>query len=232
MTERIELKREGREFAKGGNRRCFAHPDDLAKCIKVAREDRTAGIRKQLAPFPYNLRPTSYYDENWQERKAFLAIEKTVGTAAFELVPRYYGLIETDLGTGLCSELIRDSDNRISITLKQYIWQFGVTNRLSLKLEKFKDLWWNLGMPSRNLLLHNIVVQQRDDEIHRIVVIDGLGWPSFPTVIANIPLLARYKAGRKVTRMEHMVTALLGRRLSGGDWGHHGWMEESARNTM
>jgi hypothetical protein len=232
MTEPIALKLNGREFAQGGNRRCFVHPDDPAKCIKVAREDRTAEIRKRSARFPYNLRPASYYDENWQERKAFLAIEKSVGLAAFELVPRYYGMVETDLGPGLCSELVRDSDNRISITLKQFVWQFGMTNPLSLKLEEFKSLWRDLGMPSRNLLLHNIVVQQREMEIDRIVVIDGLGWPSFSTFISKIPLLAQYKAGRKVTRMEHMVTSLLGTRSSGGDWGHHGWMDESARNTM
>lgn len=220
-------------FSSGGNRLVFIDPDDEMICIKLARPERSPEKKRAAKSFPNNLRTLAYFDENVSDMSVYKHLDASVGEQAYDLVPRCYGYIETNLGRGLSFEMIKDSDHKISLTLKQYVWEFGWTNTLKQALEPFLESWQTLGMPSRNLLLHNIVVQQmhhaEHSEIQRLVVIDGLGWPDIIPLAYYIKPLAKWKAKRKSARLIKAINALIEKKKTGGDWGLRGWLDDEQR---
>ncbi|WP_116368063.1 YrbL family protein [Parahaliea mediterranea] len=216
-------------FARGGNRLCFVDPRDSRRCIKVQRADRSPRQKRRQAPPWKRLRRLASFDDNQQEAATYRHLQAHCGEAAFSLIPRLYGTVPTSLGPGLCSELLRDSDGRIARTLKHYLWERGEADSLGSVLEAFAQHWTALGMPSRRLLLHNIVVQCDANGPRALKVIDGLGWPDFLPLANHLPALARRKARRRIDHLHQAIAALLARRQARGDFGIHGWLDESRR---
>jgi len=219
-------------FSRGGNRLCFVDPRDPCRCIKIARSDKTPELKRQEKSFPKNLKPLQAFDDNYGEYAVFSRIEKTIGDEAFELIPRCYGFVETDFGDGLCVEMIRDDDGAISLSLKQYLWLYGKEPKLNKLLQQFSKRWQQLGIPSRNLLLHNMLVQQKAGEPHRLMVIDGLGWPDMLPLAYYSKAFACYKAGRRLQKLELAIAALLAKKNNGQDYGVHGWLSEEQRRGV
>jgi len=227
----IEFSSINSAFSSGGNRLCFVDPDNTSRCIKIARPERSPEMKRAAKSFPNNLRSLAYFDENVSDLSVYKRIDNAIGNDAYALIPHCYGSVETNLGLGLSFEMIKDSDEQISMTLKQYIWQNGLTQETQLALDNFMLRWHTLGMPSRNLLLHNIVVQQNDSSIKRLVVIDGLGWPDIVPVAYFSKTIARYKARRKTIRLPIAIQNLIEKKEKGGDWGLRGWMDSEQRKV-
>ncbi len=216
-------------FSRGGNRLCFVHPGDSNRCIKVLRSDRLPAIKRSEKSFPKNLKSLDAFDDNAQEMVVYEKIQKCIGESAFELIPRCYGYLDTNLGAGLCSDMIRDDDGQIAITLKQYLWQYGKTAEILLCIEQFGQRWQELGMPSRNLLLHNIVIQCRNGVPDRLYVIDGLGWSDLFPIGYLLPSQARRKAGKKIRTLAMAIDALLYKKEHKIHYGYHGWITDNKR---
>lgn len=211
----IEFTSLDSAFSSGGNRLCFVDPNDELCCIKIARPERSPEKKRAAKSFPGNLRPLSYFDENMSDEKVYQRISSTIGDEAYTLIARCNGFVETNLGRGLSYEMIRDSDGAISMTLLRYVWQHGVTDDLQVALDLFMFEWARLGMPSRNILLHNIVVQRVESKVSRLIVIDGLGWPDLIPLGYYCKYIARKKAKRKVARLPSIIQKLLGDKAAG-----------------
>jgi len=210
-------------FARGGNRLCFVHPEHPDRCIKVRRPDFTLADLRRTKGFPKNLRPLSWFDDNLEELKVMEDIAARLGEPAFALVSRCFGFEETDMGLGLTSELIRDGDGRIARTLKQHIWDNGYSNDLKTAVQRFGEAWAALGVPSRDLLVHNLVVQfESDGSIRRLVAIDGLGSASAipDRWLPRSALLAR--SARKVANLHERIANLMAARARNEFPGTHG----------
>lgn len=210
-------------FAQGGNRLCFVHPERSDRCIKVRRPDFTLEDLRRKKGFPKNLRPLSWFDDNLEEERVMADISERIGEEAFEVISRCFGFENTDMGHGLTSELVRDGDGRISQTLKQTIWNDGYNEELRAAVERFGSRWINLGIPSRDLLVHNLLVQRDENRrIKRLVMIDGLGSSS---AIPDQWLSHRMKskrAARKVANLNERIQVLLEARSRGEFPGFHG----------
>jgi len=173
MIDLVNIK----PFAQGGNRLCFAHPADKRVCIKVRRTDFTLKDLRRTKPFPKNLRPLTSFDDNLEEYQVLNRLQRKHGDQAFDHISRCYGFADTNLGKGLLSELLRDYDDKISLTIKQHIMEYGISDAFNEALGSFCSFWDSMAIPSRDLLIHNIVVHQFDPEqAPRLVVIDGLGY--------------------------------------------------------
>ncbi|MBN7797017.1 YrbL family protein [Parahaliea mediterranea] len=216
-------------FARGGNRLCFVDPRSPERCIKTLRADRSPAAKRRAAPLFKRLKPLASFDDNRQEARVFRRIERRIGQEAFELIPRLHGFVSTDLGEGLCCDLLRDDDGRIALSLKQYLWQRGRDRWVESALARFGERWRTLGMPSRRLLLHNMVVQCRDGRAERLYVIDGLGWPDMLPLADLVPALARRKAGQRLRDLDNAIEQLLARQARHGDFGIHGWLPDARR---
>ncbi len=212
-------------FAKGGNRLCFVHPELPAKCIKVRRPDFTLEQLRASKGFPKNLRSLASFDDNREEFEVITQLGNRFGEKVFQHISRCYGFIETDLGKGLVLELIRDADQRISTSAKQYLIEQGLTPSFQEALTRLCDFWVTHAVPSRNLLLHNIVVQRDSDgQVARLVVIDGLGSSSLIPV-QWLPVWAqRKKATRKVQNLQSRMAVLLEKISLGKDLGKVGFL--------
>ncbi len=209
-------------FAQGGNRLCFVHPDDPVRCIKVRRPDFTLEDRRRKKGFPKNLRPLSSFDDNLEEYRVMRGLKKRFGDSVFDHVSHCYGFEQTDMGQGLVSELIRDADGRISQTLKKYIWDHGKNDPVQMAIKALSEFWLSECVPSRDLLLHNIVVQLIDTEIKRLVVIDGLGSAGLIPLDAMPVWIQRSKVKRKIMNFHQRIEQLLGQRGSCDFPGFHG----------
>ena len=227
----INLGSVGNAFTQGGNRLCFYHPLDPNICIKVPRPDRTPELRRKQKSFPKSLKPLSRFDENFLEWREVQTINRLIGREAFALIPYYYGMVNTNLGQGLSCEMIRDGDGKISLSLKQYLWEHGLDKIVKAALSQFSKRWVDLGMPSRDLLLHNMVLQQKSQEQPeaRIVVVDGLGWSGLAAIGYYCKWAARRRAAKKITRLQEAITRLLSIKQQQGAWGYHGWLDEKQR---
>lgn len=227
----IDLGTEEDAFTRGGNRLCFIDPRHRDRCIKVLRPDRLPALKRAEKSFPKNLKPLDRFDDNVQEFRVYERIHRAIGPRAHEFIPRLHGWVQTNFGDGLCSDLIRDADGRISITLKQYLWLHGMDGAIERVLTTFSAGWAESGMPSRNLLLHNLVVQSGKDGPGRILVIDGLGWPDLLPLAYYWPALARSKASRKIRSLMKSIESFLPKRGDRSDYGYHGWLEERQRGN-
>ena len=229
QPSRIQLGSVDTAFTKGGNRYCFADPGDARRCIKILREDRSPALKRKNSRFPKNLKPLRYFDDNQQELRVYQKIDRFIGDPAYQVIPRCFGMVQTDLGSGLSTQLVRDDDGRISVTLKQFLWQSGKTEALMAVIDAFSSIWIKLGMPSRNLLMHNVVIQCRDGHPDRLWVIDGLGWSDILPIAYWVPRLARYKAARKIARLPEAMNELIRRREQHQSYGYHGWLNNENR---
>lgn len=202
-----ELGDADNAFAGGDSRLCFVDPLDPAWCIKVLRPDRTPARKRREQSWLKRLKPLQRFDDNLQELRVYRRLEHSIGQAAYRLVPRIDGMISTNLGPGLRSELIRDDDGSISVTLQAYLARNGLDEHLQAALAAFNRAWQALGMPSRRLLLHNIVVQQRAGRPVRLVVVDSLGWADLLPAGYWVAPWARHRAGRKLRYLAALIEA-------------------------
>jgi len=197
-------------FAGGDSRLCFVDPLDPGWCIKILRPDRQPAAKRRQQFLLKRLKPLRRFDENLQEIRVYRHLERSIGQAAYRLIPRIQGLVATDLGPGLRSEMIRDAEGNISLTLQAYLNLHGRTQTLQAMLAAFFRDWQALGMPSRRLLLHNILVQQNKGRPCRLVVVDSLGWADLLPLGYWLAPWARYRAGRKLNYLAALIDASAG----------------------
>ena len=100
----VIVLRDQEPFASGGNRLCFRHPENSKHCLKVIRPDRTPAIRRAEKRFPKNLRPLSTYDENLAEAEILRYLHNNYPIQITQHLPRSFGLVRTDIGTGECRD--------------------------------------------------------------------------------------------------------------------------------
>ena len=217
-------------FAQGGNRLCFVHPEDSLRCIKVRRPDFTLEDRRREKGFPKNLKPLSSFDDNREEFLVMEQLMRIYGEQVFQHISRCFGFIDTNLGQGLVSELIRDYDGAISQTLKKYLWDQGLTEDCQTAINALCRFWEQEVIPSRDLLLHNIVVQRSQaGRIKRLVVIDGLGSPGLVPFHWLPRTQRKKKVARKTANLRERVGTLLSQRGQDTFPGYHGLLLHDGR---
>lgn len=213
-------------FAQGGNRLCFVDPSEAGRCIKVRRPDFSLEDCRRKKGFPKNLKPLSSFDDSLEEFQVMRSFERHYPDSIFKHISRCYGFVETDMGRGLCSELIRDSDGRISITLKQYVWEQGYTDACREAVGQLCEHWLAHRVPSRDILVHNVVVQRdytaEGERVRRLVVIDGLGSANLIPLRWLPAVFQRSKTRRKIANFHQRIDTLIETRSRDAFPGTHG----------
>lgn len=225
----VELGSIENAFTRGGNRLCFIDPRDKSRCIKIPRPDRTPEMRRQAKGFPKNLRSVASFDENREEFAVWQYIDEHIGEDAYGVIPRCYGFVETNMGSALVMDLVRDENGCISKTLKQVLWEGKNNDGVNIALNDFALEWGRLGIPSKKLLLHNMLIKNSDTAKPNIVVIDGLGWQSLIPFGKIHPWFARRQAAKKANQLKTTINELLEKKRSGKTFGYHGWLDDQQR---
>jgi hypothetical protein len=211
-SESYLVLKDQEPFAIGGRRKCFVHPLDPHKCVKVLRDDELRTIR---SPRSSSIIPASWrrkYDNNADELRELTVLEKRLGASLMgRHLPRCYGMTMTDEGPGLVLDLVRDADGKISRTIREWITLGMELELLRPAFDEFCQFLSDHLVLTRSLLDHNLAVCVGADGPERLVMIDGFGYPAWLPLAAWIPPLGRAKIAKKKAiawkRYEELVAA-------------------------
>jgi hypothetical protein len=209
MDELIELS-SFMPFGKGGNRLCFVDPRDESRCIKVVLPHKTPNLKRANAPGLKRFRCLSYYDDNLRELETYHRIEASLTDKVWSNLPRCYGMVNTDLGAGIVTDVVRDYTGEISQSLRAKMRNEGSTLMIREAVERFSAYLRETLLPTRDILLHNLVAEVLDDrgrcELH---VIDGFGSADMIPYAYWLKGLARKKVERKLVKLNLKVATLI-----------------------
>lgn len=187
-------------FAYGGRRVCFVYPGDQSRCVKVFGVNGDPVKRRRQAVWYKKLRPLYYFDDNKREWASFKCLMKH-DAEIWHYFPRCYGLVPTTRGVGIVTDLIRDNDGEVSVTLADYASNHGRTEALMDALNQFYDVIRRNVVITRDILDHNLVVQKTDDGL-RIVMIDGFGSSEVLPISSWFAWVGKRKIERKIERFK------------------------------
>ena len=202
-------------FAIGGTRRCYVHPDDETRCVKVLRPDRTASARRAVATGWRRFKRLRSFDDQRKEDAAYRHLERR-GQLDWTHVPRFYGTVDTDFGLGIVTALYRDWNGGFPRNLEELL-PAGMTDALEDAIGEFK-VWLRRELfLTRDLLPHNIIAVRDSPERYRLVIVDGIGNSEFVPLSHWFRCCARAKIERKIRKFDHRTRILLPRAPIPGD---------------
>lgn len=142
--------------AEGTDRKCYRHPADERRCIKVLHPDtRPARFRRELR----------YYRRLHRRGVDFV-----------HLTP-FHGLVDTNLGRGAVFDLVLDDDLRISRSLHHYLakndraFNAWIVDEIEYLKQNLYDQW----IVFHDLNPTNILVKRLGFDSYHLVVIDAIG---------------------------------------------------------
>jgi hypothetical protein len=203
----IELKHT-RPLFVGGTRYCFQHPSHRDRCIKVLRPDRTGAARKLLRQDFKRWLPPRFLDDQRKEIKAYAELQQQASERLWRHVPRYHGTVDTDMGIGIVTQLMRNADGSWPANLRTMLPE-GMDAELAAGIEEFLTAVEELRILTRNLLAHNMIAV-REKSGYRVMVVDGIGNSELIPVSSWFDGFARRKTARKIARFRQRTLAPLG----------------------
>ncbi len=195
-------------FAVGGTRRCYIHPEDSERCVKVLRPDRTPEARRALEKGWRRFRNLKGFDDQWKELKIYRRLNAKQNPRIWEHVPRFFGTVDTDQGLGIVTELFRNHNGDFPGNLEQVLPD-GMNQGLRAAFDEFKSWLREVLFLSRDLLPHNIIAVENDPEQYRLIIVDGIGNSEFIPVSDWFRFLARQKIERKIKKFDYRTSILL-----------------------
>ena len=201
-------------FAEGGNRKCFIHPAQPDRCLKVVHPGLLEKIIKNK-PWYKRLRSKDSFDDNLREQEAYKQKALIANNPkVWKHLAKWHGMVETSLGMASETELIKNNE-KVAETLESYLFANGLTDEIKLAINQFhKWLRENLIL-TKNLIPHNLVIKKENGEII-IKIIDGLGSQAF----IPLPNHSTFFAKRYVERRIELMWSRINWDLSGrkGNW--------------
>ena len=202
-------------FTLGGNRRCFIHPNNNYRCLKVSLEGQSKKV-KQNAPWYKKLRSEKSFDDNLREQKAYAqrALRKDKSDT-WKHLAKWYGMVETSIGPASETELIRDNQNNIASTLEAYLFSYGMTDEIKIALDEFESWLRSSLVLTKNIIPHNLVLGYEGEKIV-LKIIDGLGSKSYLPLTQISDVFAKKYVERRIELMRSRINwDLTGRQ---GSW--------------
>ncbi|MYA16198.1 MAG: hypothetical protein F4089_15105 [Gammaproteobacteria bacterium] len=204
-------------FAIGGTRRCYVHPGDPTRCVKVLRPDRTPSARRAVVTGWRRFKRLQNFDDQRKETEAYRHLKRS-GQLDYTHVPRFYGTVETDQGVGIVTALFRDFDGGFPKNLEELL-PGGMTVTLENAIDEFKQWLRRERFLTRDLLPHNIIAVADSPERYRLVIVDGIGNSEFIPLSHWFKFCARAKIERKLSKFDYRVRILLPARTDDSDAG-------------
>ena len=201
-------------FAEGGNRKCFVHPNNKERCLKVVHPGLVEKI-KQSKPWYKKLRSSDSFDDNLREQAAYnQKALKNENQDVWIHLAKWYGMTETSIGMASETELVKNGEE-IAETLESYLFREGLTDEINEAIEDFHTWLRKHLVFTKNLIPHNLVLYKIDNKLI-IKIIDGLGSQAF----IPLPNYSSFFARRYIQRRIELMWSRIHWDLSGrkGNW--------------
>ena len=176
-------------LARGRERACYPDPRNPARIIKVCHEPAGKQQRRELRYFRHLARR----GVPWRH------------------LPAFHGAVETDRGTGLVFDLVRDYDGRPSPHLEAFIAADGLQG-IAGALAELKAHYARWNIITCDMSLGNFLVRRTAPETIELVMIDGVGNREFIPFSSAIAALGRVKMRRRWRRFDRKLERRFGLR--------------------
>lgn len=166
-------------YGQGSHKQCYRHPDDTKLCIKLPyNEDGKQDILREIK---------------------YLQILDKRGKN-YDILPKYYGTIQTNLGQGYIFELICDYDGKKSITLEDFILSPKLFadkfDFIANMLQNLKRQLYENEIITMVLFPENIIFQKLSDTEYQIRIVNDMG----SSVLIPLEYYFKYFAHTKILR--------------------------------
>ncbi len=143
-------------ITKGAERKCYTHPCDNKKLLKIEYNNTIDRNQNKL---------DDYYYKYLQKKNV-----------SFEHIPKYYGTIRTDKGEASIFEKIMDYNGSPSETFENIIKKQILSKEKEQNLLKeLKNYLETNNIVFGDVVLSNILCQKIDRNNYKLIIIDGLG---------------------------------------------------------
>lgn len=175
-------------YGQGSHKKCFLHPHNKNLCIKIAYNE---GGQKDL------IREINYIDVLKRRHKDY------------SILPKYFGKVNTNLGTGYVFEIIRDYNNGRTQTLEDFITDLNLFSQnysliVSL-LKELKEKLYKNEIITMLLFPENILFQKTDENNYRVRIVNDMG----SAVLIPLEYHFKYFAHTKILRRWKMFLEVL-----------------------
>lgn len=169
-------------YGQGSHKKCFLHPHNKNLCIKIAYNE---GGQKDL------IREINYIDVLKRRHKDY------------SILPKYFGKVNTNLGTGYVFEIIRDYNNGRTQTLEDFITDLNLfSQNYSLIVRLLKELKEKLY---KNEIITMVLFQKTDENTYRVRIVNDMG----SAVLIPLEYHFKYFAHTKILRRWKMFLDVL-----------------------
>lgn len=163
-------------FAMGKRRRCYVHPEDPRLVIKIANEGETGQFDREIR-FYSKLRKTS----------------KLLGNH----LPRLHEVCETNHGTGVVFDLIRNYDGEIARPLSWYLaLGFPIEEFESSLAELYQELLLHRISFNRDLTIRSLLFRKTSATRGKLVMVNGFDNVGGTLLERLLPFLLKRKISR------------------------------------
>ena len=161
-------------LAEGTDRKCYRHPGQAGRCIKVLHPQR---------------RPRRF----WREINYYSSLQQR--DVDFRHIATSHGLVDTTRGRGAVFEMVLDDDGQVSKSLASYLARNDrrFNNWVVDEIEVLKQDLYDQWIVVHDLNPTNILVKRLGFDEFRLVVIDGIGHNHFIPLASYSRRLARKK---------------------------------------
>lgn len=175
-------------YGQGSHKKCFLHPHNKNLCIKIAYNE---GGQKDL------IREINYIDVLKRRHKDY------------SILPKYYGKVNTNLGTGYVFEIIRDYNNSRTQTLEDFITDLNLFSQnyslIVRLLKELKEKLYKNEIITMVLFPENILFQKTDENTYRVRIVNDMG----SAVLIPLEYHFKYFAHTKILRRWKMFLDVL-----------------------
>ncbi len=186
--EKLLILNDDLFFGSGRHKKCYLHPTKDTLCVKIAYN---RGGQTDL------LREINYIKILKKRNKNY------------DILPKYYGEIETNLGHGYVFEVIRNYDKSKSITLQEILLDEKLfDNYFNLTVKLLKDLKNNLfenEIITMGIFPENIIFQQIAHQTYKVRIVNDMGSGVLIPLEYHFHYFAKAKVAR---RWEEFLTNL------------------------
>ena len=173
------LQIDSEPIGEGQERICYVHPQDPAKLVKILKGES----EKQTL----------------REFKLYRRLQ--CKNTDYSQLPRLYGRVQTNLGRGFVTDLIRDFDGNISNSLYWFFERGIPVSEFYAYLDDLKRyLLDNQIVISADMRRTNVLFQKTSAQSAQLVVIDGLGNHSAINWFDGLRLVTDSKINRRWDR--------------------------------
>lgn len=175
-------------YGQGSHKKRFLHPHNKNLCIKIAYNE---GGQKDL------IREINYIDVLKRRHKDY------------SILPKYFGKVNTNLGTGYVFEIIRDYNNDRTQTLEDFITDLNLFSQnyslIVRLLKELKEKLYKNEIITMVLFPENILFQKTDENNYRVRIVNDMG----SAVLIPLEYHFKYFAHTKILRRWKMFLDVL-----------------------